>query len=51
VQVGSGFVTVAAGTSHTLALKADGSLWAWGSGEFGQLGDDAAIQTTPAPVP
>ena len=30
--------TVAAG-SHTLAVKADGSLWAWGRNNYGQIGD------------
>jgi alpha-tubulin suppressor-like RCC1 family protein len=30
---------LAAGTTHSLAIKADGSLWAWGSNTFGQLGD------------
>lgn len=29
---------VAAGDFHTLALKADGTLWAWGDNAFGQLG-------------
>lgn len=29
---------VAAGDSHTLALKADGTVWSFGSNQFGQLG-------------
>lgn len=41
VQVGTDtdWVEVATGNYHTLALKADGSLWAWGSNLYGQLGD------------
>jgi alpha-tubulin suppressor-like RCC1 family protein len=27
------------GQYHTVALKTDGSLWAWGYNEYGQLGD------------
>ncbi|MCR9246066.1 MAG: PKD domain-containing protein [bacterium] len=30
---------VAAGERHSLALSANGSVWAWGSNAFGQLGD------------
>ena len=31
--------TVAVGNIHTLAVKTDGTLWAWGSQDSGQLGD------------
>ncbi|NMB34935.1 MAG: hypothetical protein GX989_01465 [Firmicutes bacterium] len=30
---------IAAGSSHSLALKGDGTVWAWGSNNKGQLGD------------
>jgi len=30
---------IAAGSEHSLAIKSDGTLWAWGSNEVGQLGD------------
>jgi len=41
VQVGSDnhWFAVAAGGAHTLAIKQDRSLWAWGSNSDGQLGD------------
>jgi alpha-tubulin suppressor-like RCC1 family protein len=31
---------IAAGDSHSLALRADGSAWSWGANDKGQLGDD-----------
>jgi alpha-tubulin suppressor-like RCC1 family protein len=34
-----GVVDVEAGFYHSLALTSDGTVWAWGSNEFGQLGD------------
>ncbi|MBI3417215.1 MAG: Ig-like domain-containing protein [Verrucomicrobia bacterium] len=30
---------IVAGSAHSIALKTDGSLWAWGSNSEGQLGD------------
>lgn len=47
VQIGSDndWAGVAAGGGqHSLALKRDGSLWAWGSNSYGQLGDGTAIE-------
>jgi hypothetical protein len=34
-----GAVSVAAGDYHSLALKQDGTVWAWGANFLGQLGD------------
>ncbi|HOZ76217.1 MAG TPA: hypothetical protein PLS51_11400 [Flavobacterium sp.] len=31
--------TVSAGEEHTAAIRSDGSLWTWGSNEWGQLGN------------
>ncbi|MCL1793064.1 MAG: chitobiase/beta-hexosaminidase C-terminal domain-containing protein [Oscillospiraceae bacterium] len=33
------YCQISAGGLHTVALKTDGTLWAWGHNEFGQLGD------------
>ena len=38
LAAGEAFVKIAAGANHTLAIKSDGSLWAWGSNNNGQLG-------------
>ena len=35
----SNWVYVATSKTHTMAIKADGSLWAWGRNASGQLGD------------
>ena len=40
------WVSVSAGGSHTVAIKEDGTLWAWGNNEWGQLGDDSTVQKT-----
>ena len=39
----AGASAIAAGTSHSLALRADGTVLAWGSNGQGQLGDGSAI--------
>ena len=31
--------SIATGSSHTLGIMSDGTLWAWGANDFGQLGD------------
>jgi hypothetical protein len=40
---------VRAGRNHSLAIKKDGSLWAWGRNDYGQLGDGTNTDR-PAPV-
>jgi alpha-tubulin suppressor-like RCC1 family protein len=45
------WVAVAAGASHTLAIKANGSLYAWGFNDQGQLGQGNKLsQTSPVQV-
>ena len=38
-NLSSGVVAIAAGRYHTVALKSNSSVWAWGSNGYGQLGD------------
>jgi alpha-tubulin suppressor-like RCC1 family protein len=45
-----GIVAVAAGRNHSLALKHDGTVWAWGYNAQGQLGDDGASRYSPRQV-
>lgn len=44
----NGVIAIAAGAFHSLALKSDGTVWAWGANGVGQLGDNT---TTTRAVP
>ena len=50
-QVGTDnhWVSISAGSIHAAAIKTDGTLWAWGDNEFGQLGDGTTTDRS-APV-
>ena len=37
------FKTISAGVYHTIAIKTDGTLWAWGGNGDGQLGDGTYV--------
>ncbi|PHV09302.1 hypothetical protein CSQ96_02085 [Janthinobacterium sp. BJB412] len=53
-QVSGGVTTwrqIAVGEQHTVALRSDGSLWAWGRNSYGQLGDGTQIdRATPVRI-
>ncbi len=41
--MGTGWVSVSEGDRHTLALKGDGTVWAWGKNGAGELGDGTLV--------
>jgi alpha-tubulin suppressor-like RCC1 family protein len=52
VGQGSAQVRVAAGFAHSATVKSDGTVWAWGSNSYGQLGDGTTTaRSTPVRVP
>ncbi|OXM87400.1 fibronectin type III domain-containing protein [Paenibacillus rigui] len=47
----TGIIAVSAKEAHTLALKNDGTVWAWGYNDSGQLGDGSTLtRLTPQKV-
>ena len=51
-QIGpdSDWSAIASGWDHTIALKNDGTLYAWGMNYSGQLGDGTAWIATPVKI-
>jgi alpha-tubulin suppressor-like RCC1 family protein len=48
VSAGTNWKQVSGGVSHTGAIKTDGTLWMWGSNDFGQLGvNDRTNRSSP----
>lgn len=47
----TGAIAIATGRTQSLALKADGTVWSWGSAVSGELGNGQFVdRTTPGPV-
>src|SRR6266568_3249689 len=44
VEASTSSGSIAAGGAHSLALKSDGTVWAWGNNGNGQLGDNTTTE-------
>lgn len=51
VQGLTNVIAIAAGTDYSLALKADGTVWAWGNNAYGQLGSPSVNGQTMTNTP
>lgn len=50
IGLDTNWVNIAVGGSTTLALKSDGTIWAWGENIYGQLGDGSTAREQALPV-
>ena len=52
VGTATNWASVSTGGAHTVATRRDGSLWAWGSNHWNQLGDGdtSTVRTTPVRI-
>ena len=51
IKVMDDVIAASGGYAHSLAIKSDGSLWAWGDNKFGQLGDGTTTDSlTPVEI-
>ncbi|MBI2832109.1 MAG: Ig-like domain repeat protein [Chloroflexi bacterium] len=51
VEISAGGGSFAAGYAHSLAIKSDGTVWAWGANTYGQLGNGTTVNSsTPVQV-
>ena len=47
---GTNWKQVSCGSFHTAAIKTDGTLWTWGAGNYGQLGNSVTTGNISTPV-
>ena len=45
-----GVKQIATGSDHTVAIKTDGSLWAWGWNAYGHLGNGGSVSASSIPL-